>query len=133
MELCDIGGDRLGVQPDVGAGGEDNGSCQRTGRLQLAAQRREGSAEPVATGRRLASGPEKLDQLRARMGAVEVKRQVGEQGSRLARLKPRNGPLVPLRPQSAKQRDPPLHSRVGSRRVAEKVIPPLSWACACVI
>ncbi len=64
-----IGADGIRVQLHGSAAGEDHGARGDTGRLELVAQRRKREAEFVASGARLALGPELLDQRLARMGS----------------------------------------------------------------
>src|SRR5438132_11544480 len=61
----------------------------------------------LAAGARFVLGPEQLDQHLARMGALAVVSQVGEQSSCLVGLEAGDEPVVPVLPQATQEFNAP--------------------------
>ena len=117
FEGGDVRGDRLGVEPDRGAVGDQHGARRRTGRLQALAEEGDGHAQGSASGGEVGVGPEQLDEGVAKMGALGIIGQVGEQDARLLAAEAGEDLSLSLGLQGAQKCEPPSCSHCRPREV----------------
>jgi hypothetical protein len=113
LELGDIGGEGVGLQPHGGAVGDEDAPPRHFLGLQDMAQEAEGVAEAGATHVGRVIGPEEIGELVAGTPAVTMalrspaEGETGEQEPGLPRAEVRDRPAVSHGPQVAQQLDPP--------------------------